>query len=172
VRVMMDHDAVVSDWRIHAEAHDEENYQFLRSMKFQNYGFRPGKLVAEFHEQAFCIVDCTHCANCCKTMDVVFTTEDIARIADHLNMTVEKFVEAYLEPDEDDGPYKARQKPCPFLGDDDRCTIYDIRPLVCREFPHTDKKGFTTRTILHANNALTCPAVFWIIEQMKRRALR
>ena len=168
---MVDHDAIVSDWEQNAEAYDEENYQFLRSMKFRRYGFKPDQLAATLHEQAFQIVQCTRCANCCKTTDVVFTTEDITRIADHLNMRVEEFVAAYLEPDEEDGPYKARQKPCPFLGNDDRCTIYDVRPAVCREYPHTDKTGFTTRTMLHANNALTCPAVFWIVEQMKRRAL-
>ncbi|MCH7688204.1 MAG: YkgJ family cysteine cluster protein [Planctomycetes bacterium] len=48
-------------------------------------------------------------------------------------MPIAKFIETYLEADEDDVPYKARQLPCPFLGDDDRCTIYDVRPTVCRE---------------------------------------
>jgi Fe-S-cluster containining protein len=167
----MDHDAVVEDWRQNAESHDEENYDFLRSMKFRRYGFSPDKLAAKLHKQAFQIIDCTHCANCCRTMDIVFTVEDIGRIADHLNMTVEEFVAVYLERDPDDGRYKARCKPCPFLGDDNRCTIYDVRPTVCREYPHTDKPGFTFRTIGHANNALACPAVFWIVEQMKRRAL-
>jgi Fe-S-cluster containining protein len=166
----MDHDAIIRDWQQNAESHDEENYQFLRSMKFRNYGFRPDKLAAELHEQAFQIVNCTRCANCCKTADITFTAEDVTRIANHLDMTVEEFVEAYLEPNEEDGPYKARQKPCPFLGDDDRCAIYEVRPLACREYPHTNKKGFTSRTMLHASNALTCPAVFWIVEQMKRRA--
>jgi len=65
-----------------------------------------------------------------------------------------------------------RQKPCPFLGDDDHCTIHDVRPVVCREYPHTDKEGFTSRTMGVAGNALVCPAVFWIVEQMKRQALR
>ncbi|HJN07310.1 MAG TPA: YkgJ family cysteine cluster protein [Pirellulaceae bacterium] len=58
-----------------------------------------------------------------------------------------------------------------FLGEDDRCTIYDVRPAVCREYPHTDKDGFTFRTMSVANNAIVCPAVFWIVEQMKREAL-
>jgi Fe-S-cluster containining protein len=70
-----------------------------------------------------------------------------------------------------DNSYKARQKPCPFLGDDDRCTIYEMRPTVCREYPHTDKEGFTFRTMGVASNALVCPAVFWIVEQMKTRVL-
>ena len=77
----------------------------------------------------------------------------------------------YLDADDEDGPYKARQKPCPFLGEDDCCKIYDVWPTVCREYPHTDKEGFTFRTMGVANNTLVCPAVFWIVEQMKRRAL-
>ena len=40
----------------------------------------------------------------------------------------------------------------------------------CREYPHTDKEGFATRTIGHAGTALICPAVFWMIEQMRQRA--
>ena len=57
-------------------------------------------------------------------------------------------------------------------GDDNRCTIYDVRPAACREYPHTDKEGFTFRTMLHANNAKQCPAVFWIVEQLRLRAKR
>lgn len=166
----MDHDSVVSDWQQNAQSREEENYQFLRSMKFRNYGFRPDKLAAELHECAFQVVECTRCANCCKTMDVTLTAQDIARIAKHLGMTAEQFVEAYLEADPDDGALQIRLKPCPFLGDDNRCNIYGVRPTACREFPHTDKKEFASRTILHASNSLTCPAVFWIVEEMKRRA--
>ena len=140
-------------------------------MKFRDYGFDPDELAGELHEQEFQIVDCTRCANCCKTMDINFSDEDIERIAGHLKMATAEFVETYLESDDENSPYKTRQKPCPFLSDDDRCTIYDVRPTVCREYPYTDKEGFTFRTMAVANNALRCPAVFWIVEQMKRRAL-
>jgi Fe-S-cluster containining protein len=120
----------------------------------------------------FQIVDCTRCANCCKTMNIKFDDDDIERIAGHLNISVDEFIEAYLEADEDDGHYITRQQPCLFLGEDDRCMIYDIRPTVCREYPHTNKEGLVFRTMGVANNALACPAVFWIVEQMKRQALR
>ncbi len=166
-----DHDAVVNDWQTNAERNDAENYEFLRSLKFQDYGFNPDELVSELHEQAFQIVDCTRCANCCKTMDITFNDEDIERIAGHLEMESIEFIKAYLEADDEDGSYKARQKPCPFLGEDDRCTIYDVRPTVCREYPHTNKEGFTFRTMGVASNALICPAVFWIVERMKEGGL-
>jgi len=166
----VEHDTVVEEWRRSAQQHDDENYEFLRSLKFRNYGYDADKLAGELHERAFQIVDCTRCANCCKTMDIKFDDEDIERIAGHLNMPTAEFIETHLEANEDDGSYKARQKPCPFLGDENRCTIYGVRPTVCREYPHTDKKGFTFRTMGIANNALKCPAVFWIVEEMKKRS--
>ena len=46
-----------------------------------------------------------------------------------------------------------------------------MRPNLCREYPHTDKEGFTFIMMGVASNALVCPAVFWIVEQMKRQAL-
>jgi hypothetical protein len=168
----MNHDTIVDDWRKNAEAHDAENYEFLRSLKFGSYGFRPDDLASELHQRAFQIVDCTRCANCCKTMNVIFTKADVRRIAGHLGMPKAEFIDKYLEVDERNGAFKARGKPCPFLGDDDRCTIYEVRPKACQEYPHTDKKGFTGRTLGVSGNALVCPAVFWIIEQMKQRALK
>ncbi len=166
----VDHDTVVEEWRRSAQQHDDENYEFLRSLKSRNYGYDPDKLAGELHERAFRIVDCTRCANCCKTMDIKFDDEDIERLAGHLNVPTTEFIETHLEANEDDGSYKARQKPCPFLGGDNRCTIYVVRPTVCREYPHTDKEGFTFRTMGVANNALKCPAVFWIVQEMKKRS--
>lgn len=166
----MNHDSVVADWRQNAATSDEANYDFLRSMKYRDYGFEPDDLAAQLHEQAFQIIDCTLCANCCKTMDVPFDDEDIERVAERLDMEVGDFIQTYLEADDGNGSYKVRGKPCAFLGDNGHCTIYDVRPTVCREYPHTDKEGFTFRTISVANNTLNCPAVYWIVEEMKQRS--
>ena len=54
-----------------------------------------------------------------------------------------------------------RERPCPFLGADSKCTIYDVRPEKCRGYPFTDKPDFAFSTITHANNAVVCPAVFY-----------
>ena len=62
--------------------------------------------------------------------------------------------------------------PCPLLGEDDRCTIYAVRPQACREFPHTDKDGFIWRTYLHAANTLSCPAAYHIVKRLRRRLRR
>ena len=165
----MDHDSILKDWRQHAEQHDDKNYQFLRSLKFHSYGYNPDKLAHELHESVFQIVDCTRCANCCKTLETLVSEEEVARIAAFLKMTVNDFSEAYLTEDED-GELNIHQLPCPFLGDDNLCTIYDVRPAECREYPHTNKPELTTRTMGLASSALACPAVFWVIEEMRKQA--
>lgn len=167
----MDHDSALNLWRQNAQRNSGKNYKFLRSLKYRDYDFDPDETAADLHKQAFQIIDCTRCVNCCKTMTVALTEADIDRISQHLGMSVSEFIDAYLEPDEFE-TYVIRQRPCPFLGDDDRCSIYDVRPIDCQEYPHTQKPGFATRTRGHADNAERCPAVFWIVEQMRRRARR
>jgi Fe-S-cluster containining protein len=97
---------------------------------------------------------------------------DIARIAAHLGLSEESFTTTYLEIDPEEGSYRTKAAPCPFLGKDDRCTIYDVRPVACRDFPHTDKEGFTQRTYLHTANTLSCPAVYFIVKRLRRRLRR
>ncbi len=56
-----------------------------------------------------------------------------------------------------------------WLGDDNLCKIYDVRPQKCRGDPFTDKPDFVFMTMTHANNAVVCPGVFYLVEEMKRR---
>src|SRR5262245_25951263 len=103
------------------------------------------------HEEAIRKVDCLRCANCCKTMQPKVTSEDVARISAHLQMTAGEFARTYLETDPEEPGLWMKSLPCSFLGDDNRCKIYDVRPEDCRSFPHTHKQGFTHRTMGHAN---------------------
>ncbi|MEZ5067203.1 MAG: YkgJ family cysteine cluster protein [Bacteroidia bacterium] len=38
-----------------------------------------------------------------------------------------------------------KKSPCPFLLDDNHCSIYSIRPQACREYPHTIRKNIYFR---------------------------
>ena len=162
------HDALVADWREKAESHDDDNYEFLRSLK-QRSSKKVDRIALELHQEAFSIVDCTKCANCCRTLRPVFSDEDIKRIAGHLGMERDEFIAAYLERDEEPDRYRIKTTPCSFLGADSKCTIYDVRPDKCQGYPFTDKPDFVFMTMTHANNAVVCPAVFYLVEQMKRR---
>jgi len=167
-----DHDTILQDWREHAARDEERNFRFLRSLKMVRDPDRIDDLAQQLHEDAFRRIDCTRCANCCKHMHVRVTAEDIARIAEHRGLTREAFIATYLTPDPEAGGHRMNAIPCPFLGTDDRCTIYDVRPQTCREYPHTDKEGFIWRTYLHTDNTLKCPAVYDIVTRMRRRLRR
>lgn len=122
----------------------------------------------ELHEAEFSRTDCLQCANCCKTTGPLFTAADIERIARHLRLKPGKFIGEYLEIDEDKD-YVLRELPCIFLGADNRCSIYTVRPKACREFPHTNRKKFHQITSLTLRNVAICPAAFAIVEEMKKR---
>ena len=160
---------IVSDWKANAERHDYRNFKFLRSLKWKCER-EVDQAARQYHDKAFAIIDCIQCANCCNTITPVFLAKDIRRIAGHLGITDADFTARYLRRDEE-GRLCAKSLPCLFLADDGRCKIYEVRPRDCAEYPHTRKKGFATRTYLHAGNALSCPAVFWIIRQLRATRL-
>ena len=87
----------------------------------------------DLHDKAFDRIDCLTCANCCKTTGPLWTKKDRERVAKHL--------------------------PCPFLGGDNRCGIYDVRPKACREYPHSDRVKQHQLLSLHAKNCSICPAI-------------
>jgi Fe-S-cluster containining protein len=162
------HDDLITDWQENAKDHDDQNYLFLRSLKMRSSPKKVDRIALKLHQDAFSIVDCTKCANCCRTLRVLVTDEDIARITRHLGMAPDEFIATYLERDEKEGGYLTKTTPCPFLGQDNKCTIYAVRPEKCQGYPFTDI-DLLSRTICHANNAVVCPAVFYIVEEMKRR---
>lgn len=125
-------------------------------------------VMQELHEAEFKRTDCLHCANCCKTTGPLFTSADIERIAKHLKQKPQQFIDQYLRIDEDHD-YVLQSVPCTFLGADNACFIYDVRPKACREFPHTDRKKFQQISDLTLNNVAICPAAFNIVEEMKKK---
>ena len=162
------HDAIFDDWKTNAQSHDDENYNFLRSLKRRS-SKKVDRVAQQVHREVFQIVDCTRCSNCCRKLRPAPTDEDIDRVANYLHQTREKFIKDFLEWDEGQHQYWIRSTPCPLLGDDGKCTVYDVRPQTCKEYPHTDKDDFVFSTISRANSALVCPAAFAIVEEMKER---
>ncbi|WP_298895506.1 YkgJ family cysteine cluster protein [uncultured Psychroserpens sp.] len=125
-------------------------------------------LMQELHEAEFERTDCLECANCCKTTGPLFTPKDIERIAKFFKMKQQQFIDTYLRLDEEND-YVLQSVPCTFLGTDNYCSIYDVRPKACREFPHTDRKKFQQISNLTLKNVAICPAAFHIVEEMKQR---
>ena len=75
------------------------------------------------------------------------------------------FIEAYLTLDEE-GDYVTKTKPCPFLGTDNFCTIYEVRPSDCVRFPYTNEDVLLKRPQITLKNSTFCPIVFYVLEKL------
>ena len=150
-----------------AKDKQNENKKFfakLRSKPPKNLDYT----MQELHEEEFERTDCLTCANCCKTTGPLFTDKDIQRISKHFRMKEFDFIKTYLRIDEEKD-YVLQETPCTFLGADNYCSIYEVRPKACREFPHTDRKKFQQISKLTMENVKMCPAAYNIVEEMKKR---
>lgn len=125
------------------------------------------QLVHQYHEDSFRRINCLDCANCCKSISPIITDKDIQRISKHLKTKPSDFTEKYLLLDTD-GDYVFKSQPCPFLGHDNYCSIYTVRPKACAEYPHTDRRKFVQILNLSLQNTLVCPAVEEIFSQLRK----
>ena len=123
------------------------------------------RLLPDLHEEAFARVDCLQCANCCRQYSPRFKTPDIKRISRHLQMRESDFIETYLKVDEE-GDYVVKSSPCPFLGADNYCSIYEQRPSDCHRFPYTDEDVIIKRQPLTLKNASFCPITYYVLERL------
>ncbi len=117
------------------------------------------------HQVVFAKIDCLKCANCCKTTSPIFRDVDIKRLSKYLKVSESSFVKQYLRIDEDND-YVLQKSPCSFLLDDNTCSVYEHRPLACKEYPHTDRKNMFQIIDLTVNNLDICPAVGKIVSEI------
>ena len=94
---------------------------------------------------------CTGCGNCCKETIVMLTDHDIRRIIDGTGKAPQEFIRFFGEGEITIAkryPFWVRlatrrvimalrwgRNRCIFLDKEDRCTIYEHRPVACREHP-------------------------------------
>ena len=154
---------IVNNWRKNANNKLQENRDFFRNI---NHSFDWDTRSSGLHKEVFNKVDCLACANCCKTTPALIDRSDVKRIALHLGLPPKIFVKKYLLEDVN-GEMIINKVPCTFLQQDNTCAIYEVRPKACREYPHTDQKGFSKRGRLNVNNTLVCPATYEIVERLK-----
>ena len=148
----------------------KENKRFFKSLK----NIKPkvlDKIIHPLHDEVFRYTNCLECANCCKTTGPLFTDKDISRIAKHLRIKPLRFIERYLRIDED-RDYVLQTVPCTLLREDNYCSIYEVRPKACREFPHTDKIKQYQILKLTERNIEVCPAVYDVVEKVKKELVK
>jgi len=161
---------MIDEYKKHLEtatAKKKENKVFFEKLK-KIPGRELDNLVHQLHEEAFQAIDCLKCANCCKTTGPLLKNKDIDKLFVHLRMRPNKFVTDYLRIDEDND-YVFKKMPCPFLKDDNYCSVYSARPNACREYPHTDQRNIRSILPITYLNSMICPAVAFIVEEMKAK---
>lgn len=151
-------------WISKSRLEQKEIYQFLKKNK-KNKAL--DELFHKAHDEVFKKTDCLACANCCKTTSPIFRNPDIRRISKHLRMKESEFVNQYLKLDSDQDMV-LKTAPCSFLAADNSCSIYENRPLACREYPHTNRKNMYQLLSLTQQNSMVCPAVSEIIFKIQK----
>ncbi len=123
------------------------------------------KKLPQLNAEAFEKIDCLQCAACCKNYSPRFKTPDVKRISKHLRMRESEFIDTYLNVDEE-GDFVVKTTPCPFLGSNNFCSIYDVRPSDCARFPYADEDVFFKRQKLTLKNATFCPITVFVLEKL------
>jgi uncharacterized protein len=152
---------LLQDWEKKSADHQKVYKQFLHRADKN----KVLKVLPTLHEEAFEKIDCLTCGNCCKGYSPRFKAPDIKRISKHLKIKEGDLINNYLFVDSD-GDYVMRQKPCAFLGSNNYCSIYEVRPSDCARFPYTDEDVLLKRQPLTLKNSTFCPAVYFVLEKL------
>jgi len=122
---------------------------------------------AVLHEEFFDHFDCLQCAGCCKGISPVLNSNDINRIAKSRKEDPKEF-EQNLTIRDKEGDMGFKKTPCCFLGELNKCSIYQLRPKACREYPHTDAYNFESHWQLHLKNIAHCPGVWHVCKELTK----
>lgn len=136
--------------------------QHLKKLKPKNLD----ALTNRFHDEAFEHIDCLKCGNCCATTGPLLKHKDITKLSATLKMKAALFSETFIRKD-DDGDWVFNKLPCPFLNDDNHCSVYASRPGACRDYPHTQQRNIIEKLPITFLNSMICPAVAVVLEKLK-----
>ena len=117
-------------------------------------------------QEAYKKIDCLSCGQCCRTTVTTFDEEDISKTSKWMNISKKEFIKKYLIVDMDNS-FTTIAVPCPFLNlEDNKCSIYEVRPKSCASFPHTDRPFFLRRKNAHLANSKFCPITQYVLDRM------
>lgn len=151
-----------------AESKEAENLHFRRHLHAHHVPIEPFQILAHEIERQ---IDCTQCANCCRRMIVEVTPAEIQAIAAHLGVPVPDVMQKHVDPEPGDSAHKIMRTEhgaCTFLNGN-LCSIYDVRPAACREFPHVAVGAHTLGARMESvcRHSSVCPILFNAIEAYK-----
>jgi hypothetical protein len=144
-----------------------ENEKFRQHLKRHGVENRKFRKIAEGIENQ---IDCTVCANCCRVATVELMERDVERLMKYLRISEREFYRDYTMETADEGVILKRTEKngCVFLSGNE-CTVYEVRPTTCENFPHMVRGhgSIESRMWQFIDRACYCPIVFNTIEQWK-----
>ena len=149
-----------------AEAHWADNWNFRA---FLQQKVAPSEIDREVQDLCRAVsakIDCTACGNCCREIHPHLRAPDVTRLASGLGVTESELKSSLRDDVEKTSVF--RESPCPMLKDN-KCSVYLHRPDDCREYPHLHKPDFLGGSIGTIENYGTCPIVFNVYGQLKKR---
>jgi len=110
---------------------------------------------------------CQRCGNCCRPFSPTVFPNETIRVAKSLNLTREEFEKKYLKR----VPIKETNvvqtiivTPCPFFDGKKICSIYDVKPNCCTNFPFQWSYEFE---LIRMDGVLVCPVATIIAKEIK-----
>jgi uncharacterized protein len=117
--------------------------------KHRTIPIRPGKSVPADHPRVH--YDCRKCPGyCCSYPLIEVGKRDIARLARHFGLSDAQVEERFTKYDRGEKVRSLRQQKDEHFGSicrlfdtkERRCTVYEARPAVCRDYPEGKRCGY------------------------------
>ena len=143
-----------------------ENLRLRLHLKRRNFQERRLKRIAQDIEEQ---IDCTACANCCRVATVKIIDRDVEKLAKRLGVEPNHFLAEYTREDAEEGRVLIRNEGgCVFL-EGNLCSVYDVRPQTCVNFPHLIRGAgsLVSRLWEMPDRACYCPIVYNTLEAWK-----
>ena len=145
----------------------EENQTFFIYLKkFASEILSPH--IKEISNKVSSKVDCTACANCCKSLNPTLVERNIIEFSETLKEDQMLRLKENLFFDKMNNRWIVNSSPCPLL-ENNLCVVYSGRPHSCREYPHIEPNEFKYKKISIINNYGICPIVYNTVELLKER---
>lgn len=127
------------------------------------------KVTTQAKEDTWKKISCITCGHCCNEMTPTWKKTEIKRVAAHMKMTPKEYYDKYLYTDKKSGDVMNNSTPCQHYDTKSRmCTIYELRPLDCAEFPHFHRKDFYDQVNeVFIPNMPRCPATQVFVERIE-----
>ncbi len=147
-----------------AEKNWADNWNFRSYLHKEILPQEVDRKVSALNREVSAAIDCTACGNCCREVFPFMSEDDILRLAVGMKITVAELIaQTRLESSAE---RVFCHRPCPLLADN-KCKVYNDRPVDCRDYPHLDKPDFLANSIGTIENYRVCPIVFNVYNRLK-----